>query len=400
LSASQKLLLTIHGAYGLAATMSGLFLNLYLWRITQDMAINALFTLVTFFFTTVGFWLGGRLSKQRDRLISYQLGVAFTAIFYLIVIVLQETVATIPIIIGIINGFAGGFYWLGFLVLVYDLVDMESRSAFMGKQMAVFGLVNMIGPALAGFVISQFDSLFGYTIIFSFSFLLFIIGGILCLRLPKDISPKKKFKVGLLWRFNKRFKSLKGMWVGWTIWGICEGIIMFLPPLLIYEAVADEFMVGLVIIMLGVLSILASLWHSRYNPKHREPYTVLFTWIAYTLGSLPLLFEVNLWTVLLFLIINEIAKALIGVSYFSFMLGIIGLLPNRAGLRTESMVLRETVLNSGRMISAFLFIVVYKMSQESIYYLLFATILIQGLLYVLMIRGKEEIKEIEPEKMH
>ena len=53
--------------------------------------------------------------------------------------------------IGILNGTATGLYWLGYLVLIYDLVDNHSRSQFMGKQMALFGLVNTLGPAFAGF---------------------------------------------------------------------------------------------------------------------------------------------------------------------------------------------------------------------------------------------------------
>lgn len=383
MSKSQKLLLFVHASYGLAAVMSGLFLNLYLWRISNDLTINALFIMVTFLVATLSFWIGGVISKKKDRKISYQLGIGLTACFYLFVILLQETVADIPMVIGAFNGLAAGFYWLGFFILLYDLGDDASRSAFLGKQMAVLGIVNTLGPAVSGLIINQFN-ISGYTIVFSCSFILFMIGFFFSFRLPEDTSPKKKLRTALLWRFNRRLPIYKKMWLGWGILGVCDGLISFLPPLLLFMVVDSEFYVSLVIIFLGITAICSSLWHSRYNTAVREQRTVLYLWFAYMVASLPLLFVVNLWTILFFLLINEICKALIGVSYFSFMFRLVGLLPKRAGLRIESLIIREASINTGRILSILLFITIYNVSQELIYYLLFITILTQGLLYKIM----------------
>jgi YQGE family putative transporter len=395
LNTPQKLLLTIHGAYGLAATMAGLFLNLYLWRVSQDMTVNAVFMLGTFIMGPISFWLGGALAKRKDRLFSYQLGVGLTAAFYLTVVILQETVASVPFIIGTMNGLSAGFYWLGFLVLLYDIVDTKDRSSFLGKQMAVLGIVTTIGPAFAGFIISMFDSLIGYTLIFALSFILFFTGVLLSFRLPYDSSTKRNLRIALLLRFNRRFTSMRSMWIGWLIWGACEGLIFFLPVILLFQAVDKEYLVGLTTVVLGLTSILASLWHSRYNSNQRQPYTVLVIWIAYVLVSIPLLIKINLGTVMIFLIITEIGKALIGVSYFNYMIRIIGILPRRAGLRTEMIVVREWVVNVGRIISIICFIFLYSISSESIIYLLFIVICTQGVLFPLMAYGKSEISEFE-----
>lgn len=90
--------------------------------------------------------------------------------------------------------------------------------------------------------------------------------------------------------------------------------------------------------------------------------------------------NMNIWSVFTFLIINEIAKALLGVSYFSFMFRTIEDLP-KSGLRTESMVMRETLLNAGRILSVLIFIVLYHIAQELTYYYFLFAILIQGLLF-------------------
>lgn len=385
----------IHASYGLAAVMSGLFLNLYLWRIAQDLTVNALFILLTFIFGAVAFWLGGIISKQKDRKISYQLGIGLTAVFYLLVIILQETVASIPMLIGVLNGLAAGFYWLGFLILLYDLVDVEARSAFLGKQMAVFGVVNTIGPALSGGIIKYFD-LFGYNIIFTVSFVLFVLGVILSIWLPKDQGSKRKLKTALLWRLTNRTPIFKKMWLGWVVFGSVEGLIIFLPPLLLFMAVENEFYVSIAIIFLGIIAIFSSLWHTKYNHKEREPYTVLYVWIFYTISCIPLLVSVNLWTILIFLIVNEISKALLGVTYFSFMFRLIGTLPKKAGLRIESLVVREVTINIGRVMSVIALISLYNFNPETIYFLLFGVILIQGYLYKIMITKTEnKVEKVE-----
>ena len=379
MSSLQKLLLSIHACYGLATTMAGLFLNLYLWRLSNDLSVNASFIVVTFFFGTVSFAVGAWLSKKTDRIFSFQLGIGFTAIFYLLVIILQEQSASYPMLIGILNGTAAGFYWLGYLVLIYDLVDNHSRSQFMGKQMAVFGVVNTFGPAFAGFIISKLD-LMGYNLVFALSLLLFLTGLLLSFRLPKDNSAKKPLYLPLLWRFNTRKPNLKPMWMGWFIWGICEGLLGFFPTVILFMNVNNEFLVGISSILFGSVAVLSSLWHSKYNHREREPYTLLIVWIMYFIACIPMILHMNIWTVFIFLIVNEISKALLGVTYFSFMFRTIKDLP-KSGLRTESMVMREIMLNIGRILSVITFIGLYLFAQELIYYYLLVAVFIQGLLF-------------------
>lgn len=386
MSKSQKILLSIHAAYGLATTMSGLFINLYLWKLSNDLSTNATFMLFTFVFGVFSFWVGGIISKLRDRLVSYRIGIGLTAIFYLIVIVLQEKISAISMVIGMVNGTASGFYWLGFLVLFYDLVDSKSQPSFLGKQNAIFGLANMFGPALAGLIISLFD-LIGYRVVFSIAFILFFAGALLTLKLPLDAQKKQGLNIPMLLRFNRRNNDLKQMWLGWTIWGTCEGLLGFFPSLLLFIAVKNELIIGVFSILLGIISVLSSLWHSKYNHKDRGPYTILYMWIIYFSSSIPIIAIKNVWCILLFLIVNEVSKNLIGVTYFSHMLRIMGaILPRRASLRTESMILREIMLNIGRLFSILTFLLLNHFSSNLTVYLLIFAIALQGILYKIIIK--------------
>ncbi|MGD6968371.1 MFS transporter [Rossellomorea vietnamensis] len=386
----QKLLLGTHACYGLANSMAGLFLNLYLWKISQDLTVNASFNLATFFFCLFAFILGALLAKKKDRIFSFQIGVGLTALFYLLIVLLQENVAAFPMFIGVLNGMAMGFYWLGYLTLLYDLVDAPSRSAFMGKQNAIFGFVSTLGPAFAGLVISQFQFT-GYNLVFGFSFLLFFIGLLLSFRLPKEESAiKEPFLLKLLWKYNLQKPILKPMWFGWFIFGMCEGLLIFFPTIILFMAVNNEFLVGISSILFGIVAVLSNLWHSAYNHQKREPATVLQIWVLYLIACILMIFYMNAWTVILFLIVNEMSKALLGVSYFSFMFRTIGDLP-KTGLRIESMVMREIMLNGGRILSVLIFIFLYQVSEELTYYFFLLTIGLQGILYFIISSEKKNL---------
>lgn len=168
--------------------------------------------------------------------------------------------------------------------------------------------------------------------------------------------------------------------MGWFIWGICEGLLGFFPTVILFMNVNNEFLVGISSILFGSVAVLSSLWHSKYNHREREPYTLLIVWIMYFIACIPMILHMNIWTVFIFLIVNEISKALLGVTYFSFMFRTIKDLP-KSGLRTESMVMREIMLNIGRILSVITFIGLYLFAQELIYYYLLVAIFIQGLLF-------------------
>lgn len=147
---------------------------------------------------------------------------------------------------------------------------------------------------------------------------------------------------------------------------------------------------GISSILFGSVAVLSSLWHARYNHKDREPSTMLVVWLMYFFACVPMILDMNIWTVFIFLIVNEISKALLGVSYFSFMFRAIKDLP-KSGLRTELMVMREILLNIGRILSVILFITLYLFARGFIYYYLLAAIFVQGLLFIIVSKSRSGI---------
>ena len=73
--------------------MSGVFLNIYLWRLTESLWVNGMYNIIVFTVTPIAFAAAGKLAKKKDRLAAFRLGLLLIAAFYLSVIIAQENVA-------------------------------------------------------------------------------------------------------------------------------------------------------------------------------------------------------------------------------------------------------------------------------------------------------------------
>ena len=70
-------------------------------------------------------------------------------------------------------GIGYGFYWLAYNVLTFEITEPETRDFFNGFLGVLNSVGGMIGPLLAGFIISRLTGFIGYTIIFIISLGLF-----------------------------------------------------------------------------------------------------------------------------------------------------------------------------------------------------------------------------------
>ena len=343
--------LIIHCCFQFGASMSGLFLNLYLWRLTQDLAVNGIYNIVVFLFSPLAFALGGWIAKRRDRMVTYRLGIVMIAVFYLMVVIAQEHVAQYYIWFAIFNGVAAGFYWTGYLVIQYDVSTEANRIRFLAINMVVFNASGLAGPALAGFIIQRSEGLQGYIIIFSLAFIMFLIAAFVSFRIPMVASHHKAYYLkfmGLVMNKNRRW--LKALY-SFFVLGLFQGIMLFLPNIMLYQTVGREDWVGYLGVFFSSLTVATGYVISRKAQKEQVRKYVLFSTTGVVIGSALLLFQVAFWSVAVFMILFSICNPLAVNTLTSYYYRLIGTLPLKGQLRVESVVMREIFLNSGRVIS-------------------------------------------------
>ncbi|MCR2804840.1 MFS transporter [Paenibacillus soyae] len=382
--------LIIHSCFQLGASMSGLFLNLYLWRLTEDLVVNALYNIISFAITPVAFAAGGWLSKKRDRMITYRTGIVLIAVFYLLVIIAQERVPDYYVLFALFNGIASGFYWTGYLVLQYDVSTETNRIRYLAINLVTFNSAGLLGPALAGFIIQRNDGLSGYIIIFTIAFIMFVIAAFISMRIPKIESHHKAYYLKLMGEVMRRNARWVKSLYSFLILGLFQGIMLFLPNILLFQAVGREDWVGYLGVFFSALTVATGYVISRKAQKENVRKYVALSTSGTVIGAALLLFGVGLWSVVPFMIIFSICNPLAINTLNSYYFRLIGTLPLKGQLRVESVVMRELFLNVGRVISIAV-LAVFGSDMESIWMpvILFTAAALQYLL-VLLISAKDE----------
>jgi len=341
----------IHSLFQFGASMAGLFLNLYLWRLTEDLHVNGNYNIIVYLLTPFGFLAGAWLAKRTDRLVTYRIGIMLTALFYLLVILAGTAVVKFYILFGLFSGIASGMYWTAYLVMMYDVSTPANRIRFLGLNTTFFNLASLAGPAVAGTIIGVMDGLTGYLVTFSLSLILFVAAAVLSLRIRSSGFRHKTFYIKLMPLVMRRQPSWLRSLFAYFLWGLFQGIMLFLPNIMLYRTVGREDWVGYLTIVFSGLVILSSILISRYGREENGKLYVLLSSAGITVGAAFLFIDFTFWTVAVFMILFSLGNPLMNNILNNAYYRQIGLLPLKGQLRNEAVVMRETFLNAGRVLS-------------------------------------------------
>jgi YQGE family putative transporter len=357
LSSEAIITLWMQSLFIFGSVMSGTFLNLYLWRLAESLWVNGMFNITVFVFTSISFIIGGKLTKQKDKMFTYRIGIALHAIFFLAVVLSAEYVAAYYLLFAIFLGTAGGFYWTGYWTLLYDVSNDKNRIRFVGLNMATSTSASLAGPIIAGLIFNIFEGFHGYMIVFSIAFIVFVITAIISFKIKPIANIRKTYylrHMRLIIRKDKRWrKSLYGN----VVIGLQQGVMHFLPHILLFHVLKKEALVSYLGAILAGISIAVSYIFSRMAKESQPRVYILWSCIGYLIGALLLLYELSVFTVVGYMVIQSICNPIKSNAYDTYFYRLIGTLPLKGKLRTESIVIRELCWNFGRVTVVFFLIV-------------------------------------------
>jgi MFS transporter, YQGE family, putative transporter len=367
LTRDLTLLLLIGGLYSLSIALSNTFVNIYLWKQSGEFIDLGIYNLTVVIFQPITFILAGRLAKKVDRVIVLRFGVIFLALFYISVLSFGESAENYLVVLGALLGIGYGFYWLAFNVLTFEITEPETRDFFNGFLGTLTSAGGMIGPILAGFIISRFASYKGYTIVFGFSLLLFAIAVLLSFFLKRRPASGRYLFLRILeerknnanWRFitNAHFFQ-----------GLREGTFIFIISVFVFISTGSEFAIGTFGLINSGIAFVGYYIASRVIKKKFRKKAILLGGILLYLAIFLIVFDVTYTKLLLYAGMIAIAYPILLVPYISMTYDVIGTGWNAAEMRIEYIVVREIFLNSGRIVSvlAFIIAVTFFNHEESI----------------------------------
>ncbi|MDC3413377.1 MFS transporter [Aquibacillus sp. 3ASR75-11] len=391
-----KLLLTIGGLYSLGIFLSNTFVNIYLWKQSGEYVSLAAYNIAVYIMQPLTFILAGRWAKKVDRVIVLRLGVIFLSLFFMTVLLAGEKAATYNVLLGALLGIGYGFYWLAYNVLTFEVTEPETRDFFNGFLGLLQSFGGMIGPILAGYIISRMDSFQGYTIIFSISFSLFVLA-VICTMFLKRRSAEGVFSYRRIITERKHNANWKRILYAHTFQGLREGIFVFVISVWVFVTTQSEFALGTFNLIFSGFSFLFYLLATKFIKPHMRKGSIFVGGLSLYLSIYLILIHMSYPTLLIYAALIGISYPILYVPYFSMSFDVIGKAWKAGEMRIEYIVVRELFLNVGRVFSIGIFLIAISIfSAETI------------IPYLLMIFGAGHfiiyffVKDInlEPKKEH
>jgi YQGE family putative transporter len=372
---SSKWLLSINTLFAGASALSNTFLNIYFWKLLHSVEQIALYNFYIFLFTAIGYTTAGWIAKRSDRLYTLRLGVAILALFYILIISLGSGAVKMYALLGGLQGFGTGFFWLSYHVLVFEVTEPETRDSYNGDNGFLIAIATLAAPILAGRILSTLP-VKGYSIIFTVSFVLFLTAVLLTWQLKPKKGPSS---YDLYSGFSPQ--EHKSLWrqtlaISFSL-GFREGTLAFLPFLLVFLVTRDEWTASRYLLLTSGGSLVAYYVVKRYLKTERRTTFVTVAALMLGLSVFMLLFEVNKISLFVFGVSNAMFTPLLVIPYSCLTYDVMGKLPEAAHRKVEYIVAREAVVNSGRCLSILVMIGLQQLVSEGLSLLL--TFLLVGL---------------------
>ncbi|OPJ56980.1 MFS transporter [Alkalithermobacter paradoxus] len=369
MSKEAKILLLIAALFTLAIGISNIFVNIFLWKNSNDFILICKYNLMHYIFTPLMFIVGGYISKRKNGIWSLRIGIFFFIVFFVFILWFKDNVISYVYPLGILFGIASGFYWLSYNVLSYDFTSTNNRDTFNGFNGFVCGIAAAIAPFSASYIIENYKGL-GYTIVFGISLALFII-----LILVSLILKSKNFDKNL--DFRKVFGRNSSEWgyiqKSFIAYGFRDVIIFFVVTILIYTTTKSEITLGRLTLLTSLISSAAYYIEQRIIKPKRRMISLYIGAVFMFLSTIGIVVNISFITLLIFMIVNPMFFPFFYIPMNSASFNILDK-EHEECMRIEYIINKDIALNIGRIISTFILIgllTFVKNSRALNYFLLF-----------------------------
>lgn len=349
------LLLLIGGLYSLSIALSNTFVNIYLWKQSNDFKNLALYHLAVVVMQLITFIIAGRWAKKIDRVFVLRFGVFFLALFYLTVLTIGTDANKYLLLLGSLLGIGYGFYWLAFNVLTFEITEPETRDFFNGFLGTLSSLGGMIGPFISGYVITRMEHLTGYSVVFGLSLTLFALAVLLSFFLKRRPSSGDYFFLRIIHE-RKNNNNWRHVTNAHFFQGLREGIFAFIISVFVFVVTKSEMALGTYSLIQSGISLIAYYVVSRIITEPKRKMAIFIGGFMLFFSVFILLYQLTYVKLLIYAGVIAISYPLVLVPYLSMTYDVIGKGWRAAEMRIEYIVVRELFINMGRIISLVIFL--------------------------------------------
>jgi len=360
MSKDAKALLLVSILFTFAMGLSNIFVNVFFWKQTNNFKIIVMYNMIHYIVIPMIFILGGIIAKRKNGIWPLRLGLLGHALFFGVILLVGSKGVVYIYILGVIHGIASGFYWLAFNTLCFDFTDINNRDTFNGFNGSCAGVATATAPITSAYIISRFEGMTGYKVVFAITLVIFLVLIFISLTLRcKNYAGKLNYK-----------KAFSGNCQEWSIvrkstvfWGFRDVIIVFLVNILIIENTKSVLSLGQLTLIGSLLSSASYIFVQKVIKPPWRRISIVIGITGSFLAVLGLAVEVKYATLLLYVVVDALFIPFYLIQLNSSTYNVI----NRAhdeDMRIEYMINRDIMLNSGRIVSAGILLILLKISVE------------------------------------
>lgn len=364
-SKDAYILIAVNSLFGLGNGLSGMFVNVYLWKLNSQLTMVAWFNLWMFIGVLFTFPIAAWFSKRWDRKWTIQLGFLGYALFYGIVLLLGQDTIRYLIWLGLAQGIGVSFYACAYHILTYDLTHNLNRDRFFAWIGTIGSALGLLTPVLSGWMIAKGEGLSGYYLTFSITLGLFLAAMILSLFFNKD-GQQERFQLMDALLPTQKVHDWNRVLISQGLLGLRDGVFSFLVTMLLFFVFQNEFNMGKYTVLLSVIGMVATYTIGRIINHRNRLQAILIGGVMITLSTVAVAVSGNPVSVLLFTLAGAVFNPLWSIPFGSITFQVIDRMPDAATKRIEYISVREIPLGIGRIISLVLFLLIADQLKDEI----------------------------------
>lgn len=357
-STELKFYIMMNTFFTFGTALSGVFQSVFLWKMDKTYTLLAYYSLYWSVSIIISFGLCAWLARKTTPMITMRIGFVFYLIAYVIMLVFHDTLNHHIMLLGGTMGLAISLYSVGMHMAILDLTTNKARDQFLYIQGILTTVGGTIAPLISGVLISQFNGMFGYYIVFISTCFFFVVAFMLSLKVKgKHIAPRSYF-----WEVVKKpSPEWKRMYPVMLGDGIVSGVYWtFLVSMVTFKVAGGELNLGVYNTAAQIVSMLSFMVLAKLSNQGNR---ILF----FSIGSILLLLnsiQLSLFPVLIGLLIFGIAQPvstnLINTSLNVMIYASIEKDAEYQKKRLDYIIIREIPLGIGRIFGVLLFLLLRK----------------------------------------
>ncbi len=352
MSKNEKLLVIINATYFIAATMSAVFVNVYLYAFTGSINSMTMYAMVRFTMIPLGFFIGGLISRKLSlsTILSLGLLIIISAFAFLLGFnhLFKDNYYLI-FLVGLVLGTGEGLYWFSIISLNLQSSSKETRAQFI-SVMAIFNSAStVVAPFVATMIVrfSDTDSI-GYIRIFQVVIVLQIIAALVS-RSVKNVYVAKPYT--LLDKFNlKKDSQWRYVMYSHFLFGIRDSLLIVLTSILIYNATGGKgSLYGDLLTGFAVLNLIANF--AARKMIRRDNRLMMYTYGAFLLftSTMVLVLMPNMIGAIYFGLVNAVGSPFVANTFNIIMMNALQDYVEEENVFGR-IISKEFMLNGGRLL--------------------------------------------------